>query len=147
MRLERCSAVGPTRLLLIVAMAVLVTACVFPTAPRTSPQSAPVDISQLWVEPRDLETRDLFHGPGGAALAPDPSAPYELVAIDDTGYSPGYDVRDPRGGQWSVKLGIEAQPEVVASRVLWAIGYHQPAMYLLPNWQLTGKQVEMPGAD
>ena len=78
---------------------------------------------------------------------PDPSEPYALVAIDDSGYSPGYDVRDRRGVPWSVKLGIEAQPEVVASRVLWAIGYHQPATYLLTDWQLTGKRthVETPG--
>jgi hypothetical protein len=128
-------------------MTALATACVFRKAPRISTQSgAPADVAQLWVEPRDLETRDLFHGPGGAALAPDPSAPYELVAIDDSGYSPGYDVRDPRGAQWSVKLGIEAQSEVVASRVLWAIGYYQPATYLLTNWKLTGKRVETPGA-
>jgi hypothetical protein len=146
MRLERRSAAGPARLLLIVAMTVMATACVFRKAPRTSTQSgAPADVAQLWVEPGDLETRDFFHGSGGAALAPDPSAPYELVATDDSGYSPGYDVRDARGVQWSVKLGIEAQPEVVASRVLWAIGYHQPATYLLTNWQLTGKQVERPG--
>ncbi len=147
MRLERRSAAGPTRLLLIVALTVLATACGFRQGPRISAQiGAPADVAQLWVEPRDLETRDLFHGPGGAKLAPDPSAPYELVSIDNSGYSAGYDVRDPRGVQWSVKLGIEAQPEVVASRVLWAIGYHQPATYLLPKWRLTGKQVETPGA-
>ena len=147
MALARRSAAGPTRLLLIVAMTVLATACVFRKPPRSSTQGgAAADLAQLWVEPRDLETRDLFHGSGGAALAPDPYARYELVAIDDSGYSPGYDVRDPRGARWSVKLGIEAQPEVVASRVLWAIGYHQPATYLLTNWQLTGKQLETPGA-
>ena len=150
MRRQRRSAAEPTRLLLILAMlamTVLATACVFRKTPRTSTGSgAPADVAQLWVEPRNLETRDLFHGSGGAALAPDPSVPYELVAIDDSGYSPGFDVRDPRGAQWSIKLGIEAQPEVVASRVLWAIGYHQPATYLLANWQLTGKQVETPGA-
>ena len=128
----------------MLAMTVLVTACVFRKAPKTSTGPA-ADIAQLWVEPRDLEKRDLFHGAGGAALAPDPSAPYELVKIDDTGYSPGYDVRDKRGAEWSVKLGIEAQPEVVASRVLWAIGYHQPPSYLLTRWTLTGKQVETPG--
>ena len=144
MRLERRSAAGPTRLLLIVALAVLATACVVRKAPRTS-SGAPADIAQLWVEPLDLEKRDLFHGAGGAALAPDPSAPYELVAIDDSGYSPGYDVRDKRGADWSVKLGIEAQPEVVASRVLWAIGYHQPPTYLLKDWTLAGKQAERPG--
>jgi hypothetical protein len=119
----------------------------FRNAPRTSTQGdAPPDVAQLWVEPHDLESRDLFHGPGGAALAPDPSAPFELVAVDNSGYSPGYDVRDARGAQWSVKIGIEAQPEVVASRVLWAIGFHQPATYLLSNWQLIGNQVHTPGA-
>ena len=39
---------------------------------------------------------------------------------------------------WSVKLGPEAQPEVVASRVLWALGYHQPPTYYLRSWQLSG---------
>jgi hypothetical protein len=147
MRFERRSAAAPTHLFLIVTITVLAPACVVRKAPRTSTQSgAPADVAQLWVQPRNLETRDLFHGPGGAALAPDPSVPYELVAIDDSGFSPGYDVRDPRGAEWSVKVGIEAQPEVVASRVLWAIGYHQPATYLLTSWQLTGKQVETPGA-
>ena len=144
---ERRSAVGPTRLLLIAAVTGLAAACVPKQPPRTTNQGgAPADVAQLWVTPRNLETRDLFHGPGGAKLAPDPSAPFELIAIDNSGYSPGYDVRDSRGARWSVKLGIEAQPEVVASRVLWAIGYHQPATYLLTNWQLAGKQVEPPGA-
>ena len=147
MRLEPRSAAGPTRFFLIVALTVLATACVFRKPPRSTTQSGvPADVAQLWVEPRDLEKRDLFHGPGGAELAPDPSSPYELMAIDNSGYSPGYDVRDARCARWSVKLGIEAQPEVVASRVLWAIGYHQPAAYLLTNWRLTGKQIETPGA-
>jgi hypothetical protein len=144
MRFERRSAAGPARLLLIVAIAALATACVTRKAPRTS-SAGPADIAQLWVEPRDLEKRDLFHGPGGAALAPEPTATFELIAIDDSGYSPGYDVRDRRGAKWSVKLGIEAQPEIVASRVLWAIGYHQPPTYLLTKWKLAGKQVETPG--
>ncbi len=36
--------------------------------------------------------------------------------------APGYEVRGPDGRTWDVKLGAEAQSEVVASRVLWAIG-------------------------
>jgi hypothetical protein len=36
------------------------------------------------------------------------------------------------------QAGVEAQPEIVASRVLWALGYHQPPTYLLRNWELTG---------
>jgi hypothetical protein len=144
MRRERRSAVWPARLLLVAAVAMLATACVMRRAPTTSSGTA-ADIAQLWVEPHDLEKRDLFHGAGGAALAPEPAAPFELIAIDDSGYSPGYDVRDRRGAEWSVKLGIEAQPEIVASRVLWAIGYHQPPTYLLTDWTLAGKQVEKPG--
>jgi hypothetical protein len=37
-----------------------------------------------------------------------------------------------------VKLGPEAQPEVVVSRVLWALGYHQPPTYYLSSWQMSG---------
>jgi hypothetical protein len=70
--------------------------------------------------------------------APDPSTRFQLVTVDDSGFSPGYEVRDPQGTAWNVKLGIEAQPEIVASRVLWALGYHQPPTYLLRNWELTG---------
>jgi hypothetical protein len=108
--------------------------------PATTTIDEPVGapLSELWVEPRDLESRNLFYGVGGRALAPDPSARFRLVTVDDSGFSPGYEVRDPHGTVWNVKLGIEAQPEIVASRVLWAIGYHQPPTYLLRHWKLTG---------
>jgi hypothetical protein len=39
---------------------------------------------------------------------------------------------------WSVKLGIEAQSEVTVSRILWAMGYPQPASYFVPQFTLTG---------
>ena len=108
--------------------------------PATTTVDRPVgaELGELWVEPRDLESRDLFHGAGGPALAPDPSTRFELVTVDDSGFSPGYEIRDPQGTAWNVKLGIEAQPEIVASRVLWALGYHQPPTYLLRSWELTG---------
>ncbi len=108
--------------------------------PATTTVDKPVggELGELWVEPRDLESRDLFHGAGGPALAPDPSTRFELVTVDDSGFSPGYEIRDPQGTAWNVKLGIEAQPEIVASRVLWALGYHQPPTYLLRSWELTG---------
>jgi hypothetical protein len=59
--------------------------------------------------------------------------------MDTSGFSPGFDVRDAEGLDWSVKLGPEAQSEVVASRILWAIGFHQPATYYLAQWTLTGE--------
>jgi hypothetical protein len=40
--------------------------------------------------------------------------------------------------EWSVKLGPEAQSEVVSSRILWAIGFHQPPTYYLDQWTMTG---------
>jgi hypothetical protein len=42
--------------------------------------------------------------------------------------------------EWSVKLGPEAQSEVVSSRILWAIGFHQPPTYYLEEWALTGAE-------
>jgi hypothetical protein len=96
------------------------------------------EMAQFWNEPRDLEQRDLFHGPGGARLAPDPAAEYRYVKKKTSGRSPGYTVEDPRGVKWSVKLGREARAEVAASRLVWAIGYHQPPVYVLETWALTG---------
>jgi hypothetical protein len=117
----------------------LIVACAART-PGTTNTSFPeaVNVSQLWAEPADLEGRDLFHGVGGADLAPASSTSYQLESVDNSGYSRGYDIKDGEGTSWSVKTGREAQAEVVASRVLWAIGYHQPAVYLLKDWTLTG---------
>ena len=95
-------------------------------------------VAELWIAPDDIGSRDLFRGPGGAALAPQATTSFTWVATDKTGYSAGFDVRGPDGREWSVKLGPEAQTEVVASRILWAIGYHQPPTYYMKTWQLTG---------
>jgi len=48
--------------------------------------------------------------------------------------------RTRKGVEWSVKLGPEAQSEAVTSRVLWAIGFHQPATYYVERWSLTGAE-------
>ena len=128
------STIRNVRLPVIVLLPLLAAFCGGRTAVRTTADDpARIDVGQLWREPQDLESRDLFHGSGGSALAPDLSSPYELIAVDDSGYSPGYDVRDPQGTRWSVKLGKEAQPELVASRVLWAVGYHQPPTYVVKD--------------
>jgi len=109
-----------------------------------SPQAQPRSIlshelAELWQEPTDLMERDLFLGPGGAALAPPATgATYEFLAFKTAGTNPGYDVRDASGRVWSVKLGIEAQPEVTASRILWAMGFHQPPQYFVHEFTLTG---------
>ena len=44
--------------------------------------------------------------------------------------------RVPTACEWSAKIGPEAQTEVVVSRILWGLGYHQPPIYYLPSWTL-----------
>lgn len=105
---------------------------------RAPQQPAPPEaLAELWQEPADLETRDLFHGPGGADLVPQPVT-YTFVAHKTSGKNPGYDVRDPQGRLWSIKLGEESQSEVTASRILWAVGFHQPPTYYVERWTLMG---------
>ena len=103
---------------------------------RTTPEPAgAVDISQLWREPVDLETRDLLAGPSAGVSKPT-AARFTFLKADRSGHSPGYDLRDQDGIEWSVKLGSEAKTEVVASRILWAIGYHQVPTYYLSDWSM-----------
>lgn len=110
-------------------------ACALNTRPVLSEQR----MTELWQNPLDLEQRDLLWGPGGRATAPDTEGTYALVKVGENGFSRGYDVRDGRGESWNVKLGLEAQSEVVVSRLLWAVGYHQPTIHYLPQWTLNDK--------
>jgi hypothetical protein len=112
---------------------------------KTAPDAAAgAAISQLWEEPVDLEKRDLFIGPSAGAPPPEPPT-FVFVKADRTGFSPGYDVRHASGVEWSIKLGPEAQTEVVASRILWAIGYHQIPTYYLTQWSMEGGPDGTPG--
>ncbi len=112
-----------------------------PSIPPPRPATAE-ELTQLWSEPVDLAARDLFAGPWGLALAPDPAASYTFVArkpqgfLGLTGFSPGYTVKGPGGVEWSAKQGPEAQAEVTASRLVWALGFHQPPAYFLEKWTL-----------
>jgi hypothetical protein len=121
-----------------VVVGTLTGACVGGAIRPTLDPGAPVDVAQLWAEPSDIAGRDLLHGEGGRQLLPDASAAFAFVKEDSNGYSRGFDVTGSDGRSWSVKLGPEAQSEVAVSRILWAIGYHQPALYYVPSWTLTG---------
>jgi hypothetical protein len=85
----------------------------------------------LWEDPGDIASKDLFHGRGGSDH--EPKAPFTFVSEDHNGTNPKFDVRDADGKKWRVKLGTEARPEVVASRLLWAVGYFANEDYLLPS--------------
>ena len=105
---------------------------------RLAPDPA-ATVDELWQQPVDLTSRDLYFGAGGPELMPRETT-FAFVARDTSGWSPGFDVRSGNGLDWSVKLGPEAQSEVVSSRILWAIGYHQPPTYYLGQWTLTGAE-------
>jgi len=96
------------------------------------------DRSQLVESQPDIEQRNLFHGVGGPALAPPAQAPFRFVEKDTSGFNDNYDLVDANGRAWDAKPGPEAQPEVVASRLLWAIGFHQPPVYYVKAWTMEG---------
>ena len=85
----------------------------------------------LWEDPGNISSKDMFLGRGGADHQP--KAPFLFVAEDHNGTNPKFDARDADGKKWRVKLGSEARPEVVASRMLWAVGYFADEDYLLPS--------------
>ena len=113
--------------------------CTKRAAPQVSPAQAG---ATLWQQPGDLGTRDLYAGPWGTRNAPNPNATYTLVERKHSGVNLGMDVVDPQGREWSVKQGYpsglddEGPAEVVLSRLLSAVGYHQPPVYYLRSFTL-----------
>src|SRR4029453_7344087 len=106
------------RFMLVVGLA---SAACAPQIKRVAaPQGASVE---FWREPTRRD--DLFFGGGGREAAPDPGATYTLVKRDESGFSTTMALRDGRGKKWSAKIGPEATTEVVASRIVWAMGYQQ----------------------
>ena len=88
----------------------------------------------LWVDPADIQSRDLFYGPGGQKDQPQP--PFTFVEEDMSGTNPKYVVRDRDQVKWTVKLGLEARPETAASRLVWAAGYFANEDYFLARIQI-----------
>jgi hypothetical protein len=99
-------------------------------------------LASLWEEPVDPASANLFDGPWGRAQAPDPDATFTLLRPKPNGVIPGVVVMDPSGREWHVKkaarAGVDADgPAIVVSRVLTAVGYHQPPVYFLPSFRMT----------
>ena len=97
-------------------------------APQLKRVEAPSGASvEFWREPTGRD--DLYFGVGGQSEAPDPDTTYTLLKRDESGFSTTMDVRDGHGKKWSAKIGPEATTEVIASRIVWAMGYPQPPSY------------------
>lgn len=83
----------------------------------------------MWNDPKDLKLRDLFYGSGGKEHAP--KGIFTFVEEDREGGSPKFVVRDDEGRKWKAKLGLEARPETVCTRLLWAVGYYTNEDYFV----------------
>lgn len=109
-----------------------------PAQKKKGKKSGPTGTPVMWKEPVDINSRDLFLGPGGEAMKPDLSR-VVFVEKKSGGYSTKYRVRDGSGNEWVVKIGNEAQSDTVASRLLWAIGYPAEISYLVPRVTIENK--------
>jgi hypothetical protein len=96
-------------------------------------------MAEFWKRPTDVAERDLFLGSWGAEDAPDPDATYTFVERKQEGTNPGVTVKDASGREWHIKQpphndqGAEGPVEVTLSRLLSAVGYHQPPVYFMPS--------------
>jgi hypothetical protein len=116
------------------ALAIATVACAHPEVKRSSDRPpSQAELAQLWIDPGDAP-RDMSLGAASGHLRPQTDARYEVVERDAGGFSITYEVRDARGAEWNVKIGPEAQAEVVSSRILWALGYHQLPSFFVERW-------------
>lgn len=75
----------------------------------------------MWQDPEDIASRNLYYGPGGKQHHP--HGQFKFLKEDLDGSNPKFSVVDGDGVKWKIKLGIEARPETVATRLVWAAGY------------------------
>ena len=90
----------------------------------------------FWRYPAGIGSRNLFFGSGGKAHQP--HGTFTFVKEDLKGANPKFVVRDRQGVLWKVKLGIEARPETVASRIVWAAGYFADEDYFMSRLRVEG---------
>lgn len=107
-----------------------------PGKPATTVAAESTAPAVLWREHPDIATLDLRNGPGGAEHAPQ-STTFTFVKEDLDGTAPKFVVKDEAGVKWKIKLGPEAKPETVATRLIWAAGYIADEDYFLPTLRVT----------
>jgi hypothetical protein len=90
----------------------------------------------LWTNPEDIKSRNLFYGPGGKDGQP--REPLIFRKEEKSGTNPKFEVQDSKGNTWKAKLGIEAQPETAAVRLLWAVGFVTNENYFVRETAVEG---------
>lgn len=101
---------------------------------KAIPQGTPV----LWRAPENIDSRNLYLGPGGVAMKPHLRR-IKFIKEEKGGYSKKFRIRDSSGREWVAKVGKEAQSETAAVRLVWAAGYETEVNYLVPRLTIPGK--------
>jgi hypothetical protein len=116
-------------------LALAVAGCASPAMKRTGAAPASSTLAELWIDP-GTAPRNLYDGPLPVPRRDRPvvDGRYTVVSKDTAGFSTTYKVKDAAGRDWNVKIGPEAQTEVVTSRIVWALGYHALPSYFVERW-------------
>jgi hypothetical protein len=124
--------------LLLGVLALTASTALAADKPKQAPvvQNATGGSALFWSDPGDLTKRDLFYGEGGKAH--EPHGPFRFENEDLDGTNPKFVVRDRDGVKWKVKLGLEARPKTVATRLVWAAGYYVNEDYFVREIQIDG---------
>ncbi|MDQ3800743.1 MAG: hypothetical protein M3384_14950 [Acidobacteriota bacterium] len=91
----------------------------------------------LW-KPVNVSGRDLYWGAGGKAMFPN-LRKVTFIRKETGGNNLKYRIRDASGKIWVAKIADESQPEAVAVRLLWGVGYETEVNYLVPSLTIPGK--------
>jgi hypothetical protein len=95
-------------------------------------QAAAIDAKRVMWEQVNIAERNLFWGAGGQQMQPDMKKS-QFLGRQTGGNNLKYRIKDAAGREWVVKIADESQPEIAATRLLWAIGYHTEIDYLVPR--------------
>jgi hypothetical protein len=131
----------PNYRLAAVVAAFLISLYLAPVAAQAKKtREIPYGIPVLWRAPTNISSRNLYLGPGGAAMRPDLRW-IKFIKEEKGGYSTKFRIRDASGREWVAKIGKEAQSETAAVRLLWAVGYETEINYLIPRLTIPGKGI------
>jgi hypothetical protein len=121
--------------ILSVVVLLLMTVAVFSQVKSKGAAAAAKPV--MW-EPVNIGQRDLYWGPGGRAMFPNLKN-VTFIRKETGGNNLKYRIKDASGRIWVAKIADESQPETVAVRLLWAIGYKTEVNYLVPSLRIPGK--------
>jgi hypothetical protein len=89
---------------------------------------------RIWEDRGPIGQLDLFWGSGGPDRVP--VGPFTFVAEDMGGTNPKAHVRDVNGVLWGIKWDEEAQAEIAASRLAWAMGLRVDETYYVESGRI-----------